>query len=238
MAALAIDGWMEKSDVYVGLVREHDQMVRGVVRRVYSRLSSGAHCFEEEDLVSVGMLGLLDAHKRWEPGSGVQFSTFARHRVKGAILDEIRRHDFFPRRLRAQANRIKATKAELETALGRKPTDQEVADQMGMAIDAYMQLCRDAVPYGFVSEAAYESLTSTAPLPEQAAAAGELKTQLLAAVMELAEREQLVLDLYFTQELRLREIAEVLDLTEGRISQIKTAALRQLKRSLAQSGVN
>lgn len=220
------------------LVEEHGALVRTVARRIFCRLPQSARGFEEEDLVSVGVIGLLDAWSRYEPRDGVSFASFAEFRIKGAILDEIRRQDFMPRRLRAKANALRKVVRSLETSLGRTATTEELAAAMGLGAEALEALRSKVAPYHFVADDD-ECVTLRSPLadPARVVLEKELRTKLVEALEGLGEREKLLLDLYFNKELKLREIAELLDVTEGRVSQIKSAAIAVLRKRLATSGL-
>lgn len=211
------------------LVDTHAKLVRTVAHRIFRRLPHHIRGFEEEDLVSVGIMGLLDAHERYNPDSGVSFDSFAEFRIKGAILDEIRRHDFFPRRLRAKANLLHKVVAKLEVDTKRSPTNQEIADEMEISVDDVVKLKSEVAQYSMVSDEECVSLKSPHPRADVILMDKELKQQLVVALKSLPEKEQLVLDLYFNRELKLKEIGEVLDISEGRVSQLKTEALKRLK---------
>jgi len=213
---------------HLELVQKHAKLVRTVAHRIFRRLPHHIRGFEEEDLVSVGIIGLLDAHDRFNPDSGVAFDSFAEFRIKGAILDEIRRNDFFPRRLRAKANALKKTTAELEVKLGRTPTDAELSTELEIAIADLAKLKQEVQQYSFVPEEECVTLKSPYPSADTFLMDKELKEQLVKALESLPEKEKLVLDLYFNRELKLKEIGEVLDVSEGRVSQLKTEALKRL----------
>ncbi len=218
------------------LVKDHGRLVRTVAYRIFRRLPQHVRGFEEEDLVSVGILGLLDANERWDPAQGIAFETFAEFRIKGAILDEIRRHDFFPRRLRAQANKVKKNEAKLEAELGRRPSDEEIAVEMELPLEDFQKLRGEVAQYVFVPEEDCISLQSPFPQPDQVLAVTELRESLKKALEDLPDKEKLVLDLYYNHELKLKEIADILEVTEGRVSQIKSEAHKRLKFKLKSAG--
>lgn len=223
---------------HVALVEEHGALVRSVARRIFRRLPQSVRGFEEEDLVSVGIIGLLDAWNRYEPRDGISFASFAEFRIKGAILDEIRRQDFMPRRLRSKANALRHTEKALETALGRAPSTEEVAEAMNLTADELIALRSKVAPYHFVADDD-ECVTLRSPIadPARIVLEKEVRTLLVEALKGLGEREQLLLDLYFNKELKLREIADLLDVTEGRVCQIKSAAISVLRKRLAAAGL-
>jgi RNA polymerase sigma factor for flagellar operon FliA len=216
------------------LVERHASMVRRVASRIFRRLPRDQHGIEFEDLVSAGVLGLLEAHQCFEQRDGYTFATFAEFRVKGAILDELRRRDFFPRRLRAKANRIRKAREKLERELNRDPLDQELARELDMEVEEFRDLERETAPYRFLdAEDASLSLEAKEVDPAKMSERADMRSQLVKALHKLPERDQLVLDLYFNEELTLREIAETFELSIGRVSQIKTAAIERLRTMLA-----
>lgn len=214
------------------LVEDYGSMVRKVAHRIYRRLPDYASGFEEDDLVSVGVIGLLDAHDRFDPDNGTPFETFAEFRVKGAILDEIRKHDFFPRRLRTEANKLRKAEKALEQQLGRPGTEQEVADTLDISLDELARLRDKVAPYSFVAPEDHGPMKGTTPNPHKLLDAKRIRERMVRMLGELPDREQLILDLYFNRELTLSEIGEVLELTPGRISQLKSKALGTLRERL------
>ncbi len=216
------------------LVDRHGAMVRRVAARIMRRLPPYARGFEEEDLVSVGILGLLDAWKRFDPDAGHPFETFAEFRVKGMILDEIRRHDFFPRRLRQKANRIHKVRAKLEADKGRPPTDEELAGALEMEPGELQELLAEIAPYRLVApEDDSVTLRASTPNALDLLENQSRRQELMEALKSLPSREQLILDLIFNKELTGREIAEVMEISEGRVSQLKSAALSRLRKVLS-----
>lgn len=216
------------------LVEEHGSMVRRVASRIMRRLPGHARVFEEEDLVSVGILGLFDAWERYDPARGRPFDVFAEFRVKGMILDEIRRHDFFPRRLREKANRVETAEGQLWAQQGRKPTVQELAQALGMEVKELQQLRSKIAPYRLVAPED-DSVTLRTPRLDALEQLEERfqREELARALERLPPREQLVLDLMFNRELTGAEIARVMELSEGRVSQLKSKALATLREAMS-----
>lgn len=218
------------SETHRQLVEQYGRLVRTVARRIWRRLPPHARGFEEDDLVSVGIIGLLDAHDRYEERDGIAFESFAEFRIKGAILDEIRRHDFFPRRLRAKANKLRRAEAQIEAREKRSATDDEVAEVMEMTTEEVRKLRGEVAPYSFVdTDDECITLRSPFPNPDRLLLEKELRQRLVKALDALGERHKLVLDLYYNQELKLKEIAEVLEVSEGRVSQLKSEAVRNVR---------
>jgi RNA polymerase sigma factor FliA len=219
-----------------------------LVKFVAGRMSSGlpAH-IEESDLISYGLLGLIGAIERFDPAREIKFETFAVSRIKGSIIDELRSLDWVPRSVRAKAREIEATQTKLEHEFGRVPTDQEVADALDMALDDFqdslLQISNSTVvaldELWTVSDSSGDqvSLLDTmkdpnAVDPARELGVSELKDRLANAISRLPEREKLVIALYYYENLTLREIGEVLGVTESRVSQLHTKAVLRLKSRL------
>jgi RNA polymerase sigma factor for flagellar operon FliA len=219
-----------------------------LVKYVAGRLGSGlpAHV-EEADLVSYGLLGLIGAIERYDPDRDIKFETYAISRIKGAIIDELRALDWVPRSVRSRAREIERAIGELEAKLGTAPTDEQIAAKMGISVDELEESLTDI---SRSSIAALDELWSTSsdgdqvslldtiedttgPRPAEVLDATELREALADAIARLPEREKLVVTLYYYEELTLREIGEVLGVTESRISQLHTKAILRLKARLA-----
>jgi len=222
-----------------------------LVKYVAGRLGSGlpAHV-EEADLVSYGLLGLIGAIDRYDPERDIKFETYAIARIRGAILDELRALDWVPRSVRARAREIERAIATLEAKLGRAPTDEEIAERVGISTEELEESLTDI---GRSSIAALDELwtsssegdqvslldtieDTTAARPAEALDETELRETLADAISHLPEREKVVITLYYFEELTLREIGEVLGVTESRISQLHTKAVLRLKARLSGSG--
>jgi RNA polymerase sigma factor for flagellar operon FliA len=211
-------------------------------------MSSGlpAHV-EESDLISYGLIGLINAIERFDVEREIKFETYAITRIKGAIIDELRALDWVPRSVRARAREIERVHAKLEHRMHRTPTDEEMARELGMDVEefqeALVKISNSTVvaldELWAVSDASGDqvSLLDTlqdpdAPDPQQLLDASELKDRLANAISALPEREKLVIALYYYENLTLREIGEVLGVTESRISQLHTKAVLRLKSRL------
>jgi RNA polymerase sigma factor for flagellar operon FliA len=219
-----------------------------LVKYVAGRLGSGlpAHV-DEGDLVSYGLLGLIGAIERYDPDRDIKFETYAISRIKGAIIDELRALDWVPRSVRSRAREIERAIAELEAKLGTAPNDEQIAAKVGISVDELEESLSDI---GRSSIAALDELWSTSgegdqvslldtiedttgPRPADVLDASELREALADAIARLPEREKLVVTLYYYEELTLREIGEVLGVTESRVSQLHTKAILRLKARLA-----
>jgi RNA polymerase sigma factor for flagellar operon FliA len=222
-----------------------------LVKYVAGRLGSGlpAHV-EEADLVSYGLLGLIGAIERFDPERDIKFETFAMSRIKGAIIDELRALDWVPRSVRSRAREIERAIAELEARLGRAPTDDEIAAKIGVTPE---ELDESLTDISRSSIAALDELWSVSDAgdqvslidtiedqsgvrPAEALDETETKELLADAIARLPEREKLVITLYYYEELTLREIGEVLGVTESRVSQLHTKAVLRLKSRLSGVG--
>jgi RNA polymerase sigma factor for flagellar operon FliA len=219
-----------------------------LVKFVAGRMSSGlpAH-IEESDLISYGLLGLIGAIERFDPQREIKFETFAVSRIKGSIIDELRSLDWVPRSVRAKAREIESTQTKLEHELGRVPTDREVAEALEMSVEDFqeslLQISNSTVvaldELWTVSDSSGDqvSLLDTmkdpnAVDPARELGVSELKDRLANAISRLPEREKLVIALYYYENLTLREIGEVLGVTESRVSQLHTKAVLRLKSRL------
>jgi RNA polymerase sigma factor FliA len=222
-----------------------------IVKYVAGRLGSGlpAHV-DDGDLVSYGLLGLISAIDRFEPDRDVKFETYAIARIKGSILDELRSLDWVPRSVRSRARQIERAMAELEAKFARAPTDEEIAAKVGITVD---ELEGSLTDISRSSIAALDELWTISgsggdqvalidtiedehgPQPQTAFAQTELREIVADAITSLPEREKLVITLYYYEELTLREIGEVLGVTESRVSQLHTKAILRLKARLSAS---
>jgi RNA polymerase sigma factor for flagellar operon FliA len=218
-----------------------------LVKYVAGRVGSGlpAHV-DESDLTQYGLLGLIGAIERYDPGREIKFETYAIARIRGSIIDELRAMDWVPRSVRSRARDIERTIAELEARLGRAPTDEELATKLGLSED---ELDESLSEIGRSSIAALDELWTVSsggdqialidtiedtqgPQPQAALAETEMKEALGEAIARLPEREKLVVTLYYYEELTLREIGEVLGVTESRVSQLHTKAILRMKARL------
>ncbi len=218
------------------LVQTHAELVRRIAFHLKGRLPDSVHV---DDLIQAGMLGLLEAARKFQAGRGASFSTFAGIRIRGAMVDEIRRGDWAPRSVRKNARRISEALAAVEARLGREAQDHEVASELGVATDEYHDMVRDAAGCQLMS---LEELQASAdgqeeegdsPNPFSDVLDESMRDHLAEAIGSLSEREQLVLNLYYVEELNLKEIGAVLGVSESRISQIRSAAALRLKSRMA-----
>ena len=225
------------------LVKANMPLVRMVVERMRAQVPSFV---TKDDMTSAAMMGLMDAATRYDSTRGVMFKTFAERRMRGAIYDEMRKMDWFSRSLREKQSRIGKAIHLIEQRLGRVPDESEVAAEMGMTIDDYRHMLNQVCHLGCVSlnetldswddgNSFMDMLTDDSPSVHQRIEESEVAQEVAAQLEKLTEKERLVISLYYYEELTQKEIAEVLDLTEGRISQLHSQALVKLKVKLSRS---
>jgi RNA polymerase sigma factor FliA len=225
------------------LVVAYSPLVKFIAGRMASGLPSHV---EESDLISYGLLGLIGAIERFDPERDIKFETFAVPRVKGAIIDELRSLDWVPRSVRARARDVEKAHAELEAELHRAPSDEEMAAKLDITVegfqDSLLEIANSSVlalddlwtfadPEGgggqvLVLETIHDP---NAVDPETEAQTSEIKDRLADVIESLPERERLVIALYYYENLTLREIGEVLGVTESRVSQLHTKAVLALR---------
>jgi RNA polymerase sigma factor for flagellar operon FliA len=216
-----------------------------LVKYVAGRMGSGlpAH-IEEGDLISYGLLGLITAIERFEPERNIKFETYAVSRIRGSIIDELRALDWVPRSVRSWARKVEAAIARLENQLMRAPTDEEIADALGVDVDEFQDILNQISCASIVALDEFWNVQGTsqdrvnlidtiedadAPDPSRAYRVQAIKETLAAAIQRLPERERIVVGLYYYEGLTLKEIGEVLGVTESRISQLHTKAILRLR---------
>ena len=202
---------------------------------------------EEADLISYGLIGLISAIERFDPSREIKFETFAITRIKGSIIDELRSLDWVPRSVRAKAREIERANAALEHKLQRAPTDQEMAEALDITVEEFQaaltRISNSSVvaldELWTLSDSSGDQVSLLDTLedpsaidPAQAMDTTETKDRLADAISRLPEREKLVVALYYYENLTLREIGEVLGVTESRVSQLHTKAVLRLKSRL------
>jgi RNA polymerase sigma factor for flagellar operon FliA len=219
------------------LVVEHATLVKRIAYHLIGRLPASV---EVEDLIQAGMIGLLEAARNYSTTGGANFSTFAGIRIRGAMLDEVRKLDWTPRSVHRRMREMSRAIAEIEHREGRDARDHEIASALGVSLDEYHAMLQDAASARLSS---LEELSEDehAVLERQASPADEpfanlhdagFMEQLAGEISRLPEREQLVMSLYYDDELNLREIGEVLGVTESRVCQIHGQALARLRARL------
>jgi len=220
------------------LILRHAPLVKQITERMAIRLPSHV---SKEDLVSAGIVGLLDALDKFDPEIGVKFQTYAGHRIRGAILDELRKMDWVSRTVRKEIHNIEAAINKLRSKLGREPEDFEVAKELGVDIGSYQKMIARAQGAGLLSidmtmpdgsSQHFGMQTSSTPSPFDELKRKELKGIISKALSRLSRNEQLVMSLYYYEGLTLKEIAEIMGLTESRICQIHSKVILSLRARL------
>lgn len=219
-----------------------------LVRYVAGKISIGLpNHVEYDDLVGYGVFGLFDAVNKYDPGKHVKFKTYAVTRIRGAIFDELRSIDWVPRSVRQKSRELEESVRKLESSLGRAASDKEVANEMGvtmkeldstlMKISATSLLSLNDVRYSGDDNMAIslgDTITSSeATYPDLVIEKEEMKNVIVSAIQELPDNEKKVLILYYFEDLTLKEIGKVMEVTESRISQLHTKAIIRLRAKLA-----
>jgi RNA polymerase sigma factor FliA len=227
------------------LVVAYSPLVKYVAGRMGSNLP--AHV-DEADLISYGLTGLISAIERFDLSRAIKFETYAITRIRGSIIDELRTLDWVPRSVRARAREIERANQKLEARLQRAPTDEEMASELGISVSDFNEslvqiststlVALDELWNTNENDGDHVSLLDTiadrrAPNPEQIVDQGEVRDRIADAIAALPEREKLVIALYYYENLTLREVGEVLGVTESRVSQLHTKAVLRLRSKLA-----
>jgi len=231
------------SDLKEQLIIEYAPLVKYVAGRLSVHLHYRA---EHEDLISYGIFGLIDAIDKFDNDKGVKFETYASLRIRGAILDSIRKLDWIPRTLRQKNKQLETVYTELETELEREPTDEEVAQRLEVSVEVARELMREASFFSLVSfddylaqsyeETIMVGADNTLPeTPESVYDKKELYEFLVRAIDKLSEREKTVIVLYYFEELTLKEISQVMGVSPSRVSQVHSKAVLRLQNKLGKS---
>ncbi|WP_083608025.1 RNA polymerase sigma factor FliA [Teredinibacter haidensis] len=220
-------------------VEDYLHLVSRIAYHIMARMPSSV---QVDDLIQAGMVGLLEASQKYDATKGASFETYAGIRIRGAIVDEMRRGDWAPRSVHRNTRRVSEAITRLESRLGRDAKDGEIAQELDMSLDEYHSILRDSTSTRLFSlEETYEDDESRLSQPElseallgpaEGAQRGALQAALAKAIRDLPEREQLVLSLYYDQELNLKEIGQVLGVSESRVSQIHSQAALRLRSRL------
>jgi RNA polymerase sigma factor for flagellar operon FliA len=210
------------------LVLQYAPLVKYVAGRLRTRMPDTV---EQDDLVSDGVLGLIDAIERFEPARGLSFQTFAVPRIRGAIIDGMRSMDFVPRSVRDKLRSVHRARVALEERLGRAPEDTEVAREAGIPVQQLRDLTRQAnSSHANLDDFDLaDELSSAADHPVEQ---GDTNASLMRVVDQLAERDQVIIALYYFEGLTLAEIGQVLGVTESRVSQVHRRATMTLREKL------
>jgi RNA polymerase sigma factor for flagellar operon FliA len=225
------------------IIKEYAPLVKFIAQKIAIRLPAN---IELDDLLSAGVIGLMDAIDKYDPARDNKFKTYAEFRIRGAILDELRAQDWIPRSMREKAKNVERSFARLEQRLGRTPTEEEAARDMGMSLQDFQETLHQCKSISLMSldevgtfangdrkslVGLLESGKSSNPLVQLAGT--ELKEVVAKAIQDLPEKQRMVLSLYYYEDLNLKEIGEVLEVTESRVSQLHTQAVLRLRAKLS-----
>lgn len=225
------------------LVVQYAPLVKRIAYHLLLKLPASVHV---DDLIQNGMIGLLDASSRFEEGLGAQFETYAVQRIRGAMLDGLREEDRLPRGLRREMRRIEAAIQKLEHRHGRHPNETELAESLDMPLADYQKLLHDARGYqllyledmtgegdeDFLDRHTSANAADPLSLLEEAG----MRSALITAIENLPEREKLMMSLYYEEDLNLREIGEVMGVTESRVCQLHSQAVARLRANVVGGG--
>ena len=219
---------------YDELMTEYAPFVKRIAYHMMTRLPSSVQL---EDIVQTGMIGLFEALKAYDVSKGASFETYARIRIQGSMIDEVRRCDWTPRSVYKKSRQISAAIRSVENEKGSDASDSEIAEQLGMNLDDYYAMVKDAAGCQLLS---YEDISTVGGCQDEYDSSDldnpyaqlqeeDFKQGLVSKIESLPEREKMVMALYYDEEFNLREIGEVLGITEGRVCQIHGQALLRLK---------
>ncbi|MGZ3688431.1 MAG: FliA/WhiG family RNA polymerase sigma factor [Bdellovibrionota bacterium] len=225
------------------LVREYAPLIKYIAQKIAARLPAN---IELDDLISSGVIGLMDAIEKYDASRDNKFKTYAEFRIRGAILDELRAQDWVPRSVREKAKMLERVYAKIEQTKGRQATDEEICSELGITQEEYHELLNQVRSVSLLS---YDDLSHfskadkralhgfgesgvKAPTPFSEVNVAHVKKMIAESIQELPEKQRLVLSLYYYEDLNLKEIGRVLDVTESRVSQLHTQAILRLKAKL------
>jgi RNA polymerase sigma factor for flagellar operon FliA len=229
-----------KKDQKDEMLNVHATLVKKLAYQLKAKLPPSV---ELDDLIQAGMMGLLDAINRFEDIHGAQFETYAAQRIRGSMLDELRNTDWLPRSIRKNMRDVESAISKLEQELGRPPAEKEVAKKLNLSINDYYDMLGDCSGHQLVYyEDFHESDSGEHFLdrfqgddsgdPIKGLLAGDFRDALIEAIDSLPEREKILMGLYYEQELNLKEIGVVMNVSESRVSQLHSQAVARLRASL------
>ena len=243
--ALKIKAYQRPEEERETIVLQHLPQIRYIAQRIAVKLPPDVQL---DDLISAGVIGLLDAYEKFDQSKGVQFKTYAEVRIRGAILDSLRDLDWAPRSLRKRSKEVEEAYSRVEQRLGRAATDSEVASELGMKIQSFHHLLDQLkglnIGHFQIAEQAngardpddmplrYVPAADEDESPFEVCLKSEMRDLMIKFIKKLPEREQLVIALYYDEELTMKEIGKVLGVNESRISQLHTRAMLRLRARL------
>lgn len=216
------------------LVSQYAPLVKRIAHHLIGRLPKSV---QVDDLIQAGMIGLLEASKNYDMSKGASFETYAGIRIRGHMLDEVRRNDWLPRSVYRNSRKISEAVRNVENRLGHDAKDADIAKEMGVSLDEYYELLREVnsgqlfgyEDVGMTEDFFNEGLSSTIEDPLSSAQREDFHRVLTDAIEHLPQREQLVLSLYYDEELNLKEIGSILGVSESRVSQIHSQAMCRIQ---------
>ncbi len=219
------------------LLEKHYLLVRRIAHHLLGRLPGNVQL---DDLLQAGSMGLLEAARNFDADKGASFETFASIRIRGAMLDEVRRHDWAPRSVHRNSRRVAEAVKAVESRTGRDAQDHEIAEEMGISVQAYQQFLADTAGTRLFSfdeltgqeDSAFDYADEQGARPLEEVEESHFQRDLAQAISALPEREQMVLSLYYNEELNLKEIGSLLNVSESRVSQILSQAAARLRSRL------
>ncbi|HLE10074.1 MAG: RNA polymerase subunit sigma [Bdellovibrionales bacterium RIFOXYD12_FULL_39_22] len=229
-------------DVKDKIIVEYAPLIKYIAQKIASRLPAN---IELDDLISCGVIGLMDAIEKFDPSRDNKFKTYAEFRIRGAILDELRAQDWVPRSIREKAKLVERTYSKLEASLGRPATDEEMCEELHISQEEFHDLLNKAKSISLLNiddsatfnrgdkkliAGVMESSKTSNPFV--AVSHSDIREKIKEGIKALPEKQRLVLSLYYYEDLNLKEIGQVLDVTESRVSQLHTQAIIKLKSKL------
>lgn len=220
------------------LVDRYSPLVKRIAHHLQARLPSSV---QVDDLIQAGLIGLLEAARNYDATKGASFETYAGIRIRGAMIDEVRRGDWAPRSVHRNSRRIQEAMSRLQKRLGRDASEQELAADLGVSLEEFLEMAQDSLctrlfsfdDLGGEDERPDDYIPSAIPSPAQDVQSEAMRRHLAQAISTLPERERLVLALYYDEELNLKEIGLVLGVSESRVSQIHSQAAQRLRAKMA-----
>ncbi|HWU66902.1 MAG TPA: RNA polymerase sigma factor FliA [Methylophilus sp.] len=222
------------------MLRQHSGLVKKMAYQLKAKLPS---CVELDDLVQAGMIGLMDAIQRYEDTHGAQFETYASQRVRGAMLDELRGADWLPRGIRKNMRDIEVAVQQLEQKLGRPPTESEIAKHMNFSLEDYYDVLSDCQGHQLIYYEDFQDddggehfldryVDDDSSDPVKSLLESDFREALIDSIDHLPDREKMLMGLYYEQELNLKEIGAIMNVSESRVCQLHSQAVARLRASM------
>lgn len=221
------------------LILEYSNLVNRIAYHLAARLPASVVI---DDLIQVGMIGLLDASQHYDPSQGAAFPTYATIRIRGAMLDELRRNDWAPKSVHRKSRDLMKVVSDIETRTGREAKPSEVAKEMQISLDEYFAIMQETnscrilsfIDMGTDEDVIYDETNVSSINPMEGLQKQQFRQQLVEAINILPKREKLIVSLYYQEELNLREIGEVLDVSESRVSQLLSQAHLRMRKFISE----